>query len=329
MGGPIGLERSECVGRMKKQQQKSSSDSGAPRSRDRRRGSEASETRLLIEYAFDMAARLSIGNIFVRADQLVDRRLVGRFRTNQTVYWLVPSKDLPKESAASPLDEFIAIPGSTVGGISELTVGLASAVLQHKLPVNESAICLTGVAGSRRLDNLVVINPERDMPWFRDHRMSSASRRIASDEGIRLLEIALRLAAEGREGKPIGTVFLLGNPRRMQKFFRPLILNPLSGHPAAARSLHNPDFFETLRELSAMDGAFVVNTLGVVQRAGVYLDAPAGKGISVKEGLGSRHLAAAAVTAGTNGVTFVISESSGTVTVYADGESILELDGRA
>jgi DNA integrity scanning protein DisA with diadenylate cyclase activity len=284
---------------------------------------------LLIEYAFDMATRLRIPNIFVRSDQLIDRRLIEKCRSTQTVFWLVPSGDAAKETATPKKNRYITIPSSTVGGFGELTIGLTSAVLQHALPVDQTAICLTGIAGSKRLDNLVVVNPLRDIPWFRDHRMSTATKRIASDEGIRLLEIALRFAAEGREGKPIGTIFLLGNPRTLQKYTRPMILNPLSGHPAAARSIHNPEFHETMRELSAIDGAFVINTRGIVQRAGVYLDAPVNRSTKVKDGLGSRHVAAAAISANTNGVTFVISESSGTVSVFADGACILELDGRA
>lgn len=289
---------------------------------------EAAETRLLVEYAFDMASRLGIRNVFVRADQVVDRRLVEECRSDEKLFWLVHSKDIPKRSESVSDEILIGIPDNAVGGSDEMTVGLTAAVLLQELKVEETAICLTGVAGSNRLDNLLVINPERDLSWFRDHKMSRATKKIASEEGIRLLDIALRFASEGREGKPIGTIFVLGNPRVTNKFVRPLILNPLSGHPSGTRSIHNPDFFETMRELSAIDGAFVINTRGVVLQAGVYLNAKANAKTIVKEGMGSRHVAAAAISANTNGVTFVISESSGRVTVFADGAAILELDGR-
>ena len=106
---------------------------------------------------------------------------------------------------------------------------------------------------------------------------------------------------------------------------RQLILNPLKGHPQAARSIHNPDFLETLRELAAMDGAFVVNRRGVVDSAGTYLNAPVGQG-RLSPGLGARHAAALAITTVTDATAVVISASSGTVSVYDGGETVLELD---
>jgi DNA integrity scanning protein DisA with diadenylate cyclase activity len=92
------------------------------------------------------------------------------------------------------------------------------------------------------------------------------------------------------------------------------------------RDIHNPEFFETLRELAALDGAFIIDNRGVVDRAGVYLDAPATKKVRVRRGLGSRHVAAAAITAKTESVALVISESSGNITVFAKGSSLLELE---
>ena len=97
------------------------------------------------------------------------------------------------------------------------------------------------------------------------------------------------------------------------------------GHPQAARNIHDPAFFETLRELAAIDGAFIMNRRGGVASAGTYLDAPIGKG-RLSLGLGARHAAALAITTVTNSTAVVISASSGTVLVYDDGQPILELE---
>ena len=106
---------------------------------------------------------------------------------------------------------------------------------------------------------------------------------------------------------------------------RQLILNPLKGHSEAERSIHNPKLFETLRECAAMDGAFVVNQKGIVDSAGTYLDAAVGPG-RLSPGLGARHAAALAITAVTDATTVVVSSSSGTVSVYDGGETVLELE---
>jgi DNA integrity scanning protein DisA with diadenylate cyclase activity len=150
--------------------------------------------------------------------------------------------------------------------------------------------------------------------------------KLLTREFVRLLEIAIRLSAEGREGKPIGAVFVLGDPERIEPHVRQLIFNPCKGHARSVRNIHNPEFLETLRELAALDGAFVVDNRGVVERAGVYLDAPASKKVRVRRGLGSRHVAAAAITARTDALALVISESSGNITVFAQGAALLELE---
>jgi diadenylate cyclase len=119
---------------------------------------------------------------------------------------------------------------------------------------------------------------------------------------------------------------VLGNHNTLSPHLRQLILNPLKGHPQAARSIYNPGFLETLRELATMDGAFVVNRRGIVDSAGTYLNASVGPG-GLSPGLGARHAAALAITRVTDATAVVISASSGTVLVYDGGETVLELEG--
>ena len=207
-----------------------------------------------------------------------------------------------------------------------LLLGLTLAVLQKHVAVDASVVCLTGVAGSKRLDMLAIINPSRDFSWFRDRKINKIDARLLTKEFVWLLDIAVRLSTEGREGKPIGTIFILGDPEKIERYTRPLIFNPLKGHAQSIRNIHNQEFLETLRELTALDGAFIIDNRGVVVRAGVYLDAPSTKKVSVRRGLGARHVAAAAVTAKTDALALVISESSGSIIVFSQGAALLELE---
>ena len=123
----------------------------------------------------------------------------------------------------------------------------------------------------------------------------------------------------------VGGIFVLGDPETLSPYLRQLVLNPLKGHAQAARNIHDPAFFETLREFAMIDGAFIMNRRGVVGSAGTYLDAPIGKG-RLSPRLGARHAAALAITTVTNATAVVISASSGTVLVYDNGQPILELE---
>src|SRR5271157_5819595 len=90
-----------------------------------------------------------------------------------------------------------------------------------------------------------------------------------------LIELAVEIAREGREGRRIGTIFTVGDERAVLAKSRPLILDPLAGHASEARSIHNPNLRGTIKELAQLDGAFVVSDNGVFEAACRYLDAAA------------------------------------------------------
>ena len=288
--------------------------------------SKASESQILVASAFELARNLEIPNILVLADLLTDRRAVERERQNEAVIWLIHEGGRESYPEIPNEDPCIGLPPRTLDRLDQVKLGLTLAVLQRHVAVDASVVCLTGVAGSKRLDMLVIINPSRDFPWFREHAVAEVDEKLLSRELVRLLEIAQRLSSEGREGKPVGAIFVLGDIDEIEPHTRQLIFNPCKGHPQAVRNIHNPDFFDTLRELAALDGAFLIDKRGVVAKAGVYLDAPTSKQVRVRKGLGSRHVAAAAMTAHTDSLALVISESSGNVTVFVQGAALLELE---
>ena len=138
-----------------------------------------------------------------------------------------------------------------------------------------------------------------------------------------LLDLAIEIAREGREGRRIGTLFTLGRAEAVLSRSRPLILDPLAGHAPHATRIFDGNLRGTVKELAQLDGAFVVSEDGTVQAACRYLDA-AVEDIDVPLGLGSRHLAAASVSKRLGVVAIVVSESA-IVRVFHAGELIAEI----
>jgi diadenylate cyclase len=138
-----------------------------------------------------------------------------------------------------------------------------------------------------------------------------------------LLEMAVEIAREGREGRRIGTLFTLGDAQAVMAWSRPLILDPLAGHPARDRRIASQKLWGTIKELAQLDGAFVVSDRGVFVAAARYLDTNAGL-IKVPFGLGSRHIAAASITFATKAAAIAVSESS-IVRVFEHGALIAEI----
>ncbi len=281
---------------------------------------EHTETRELVKSAFSLARALGIKTLVVQADEISDTRLIETLRADERVIWVARArKQIPISDPSK--DVVLAMPDAMLNRLSQLNLALFLAALNRHLGPDEKVLGLSGVTGSQRLDTLVIAKPARDYPWLQHHKSEVAVTRHLA----RLLEIALRFARESREGSSIGTTFVLGARRALSPHLRQLMLNPLKGHSQAARSIHNPDFLETLRELAAVDGAFVVNSRGVVDSAGTYLNASVGQE-RLSPGLGARHAAALAITTVTDATAVVISASSGTVSVYDSGVTVLELE---
>ena len=278
------------------------------------------ETRALVKSAFSLARALGIKRLVVQADEISDLRLVAQLRDGEHVIWVTRNRQ-PLAITDPVHDVVLPIPDVFLNRLHQFHFALFLATLNRHLSPHEKVLGLSGVAGSQRLDTLLIAKPARDFPWLQHH----TSARAVTRHVAKVLEIALRFAREGREGVTIGTTFVLGDRTTLRPYLRQLILNPLKGHAPATRSIHNPDFLETLRELSALDGAFIVTRRGVVDSAGTYLDAPIGRG-RLSPGLGARHAAALAITTVTTATAVVISASSGTVSVYDGGETVLELE---
>ncbi len=132
-----------------------------------------------------------------------------------------------------------------------------------------------------------------------------------------VLRLALELGREGREGKKVGTAFIIGDTNEVLKRSHQLILNPYKGHSEDTRNIKNRSHWETIKEFAQIDGVFIVDDKGVIISAGRYLDVNT-KSIELG-GFGGRHISALAVTRETQAIAVTVSESGGTVRLFKDG----------
>jgi diadenylate cyclase len=147
--------------------------------------------------------------------------------------------------------------------------------------------------------------------------------KVNSDVLRSTIELAIEIAREGREGRKIGTMFIIGDEQSVLASSRPLILDPLEGHSISLKHIDDPNMRETIKELAQLDGAFVVSNDGVVLSATRYIDSHS-HDIDLPLGLGSRHVAAASITKSTEAVAIVVSESS-VVRLIDDGKIMVEI----
>src|ERR671915_1673720 len=139
-----------------------------------------------------------------------------------------------------------------------------------------------------------------------------------------VIQLAVELAREGREGRKVGTLFVVGDVENVLEQSRPLLLDPLYGHPNELLRVDRPEFRETVKEFAQLDGAFVLGDDGVFVSAGRFIDVDVSSPTNFLPGLGTRHAAAASVSRETNATALVVSQSS-VVRVFSDGEIRAEI----
>lgn len=202
-----------------------------------------------------------------------------------------------------------------------ITKGIAMGIFQK----GDKVVCLSGVSRFGYADSLFVIDVGKEFEILTSENMTGLTETVYPEVFGTVLNLALELAAQGREGRKVGTIFILGDHERVLQLSRQMIINPFMGYPEEQRNILNPDLKETIKEFSALDGAFVIQENGALVTAGRHLSA-ALESKDFPHGLGSRHIAAAGITSITDAIAIVLSESSGNVTVFKGGKIFVSIE---
>jgi diadenylate cyclase len=149
----------------------------------------------------------------------------------------------------------------------------------------------------------------------------SEERRRTLDE---VIQLAVELAREGREGRKIGTLFVIGDVDRVIDQSRSLLLDPLYGHPTDLLQVERPELRETIKEFAQLDGAFVLDDDGTFVSAGRFIDVDVNSPENFMPGLGTRHAAAASISRTTGAIAVAVSQSS-VVRIFAGGTLMAEI----
>jgi DNA integrity scanning protein DisA with diadenylate cyclase activity/mannitol/fructose-specific phosphotransferase system IIA component (Ntr-type) len=203
--------------------------------------------------------------------------------------------------------------------LAQLRSAILVALTRGVISFNDRVCCLGGMTGSNQFDTLVVVDIERE---FQTLLTGGAADLLPPEVKAEVLEriiaVATELAVEGREGRPVGCLFVVGDTEKVATLIKPLVLNPFFGYKEEDRNILNPFMDETVKEFSSIDGAFIIRGDGVVESAGSLIQAT-DSDHALPSGLGSRHAAAAAISVAADCISLVVSSSTGQVTLFRRG----------
>jgi DNA integrity scanning protein DisA with diadenylate cyclase activity len=284
-----------------------------------------SVNKTMIDAAIKLARDVEAGIVLVCVDvrnELMD--LPEDIKTS-THFVLVTqeNENLPEKMANywKKLD----VPNVNLTRVGKIKIAIAKGIVSGLFKQGDKIVCLSGVPKLGYADSIFFIDVGKEFEILTSDFFNDVVEAVDPEVFNAVLNIACELAAQGRENRKVGTIFVLGDDEKVMQLSRQMIMNPFQGYSEDERNILNPDLEETIKEFSAIDGAFVIKFNGAIVTAGRHLSA-ALESKDFPSGLGSRHIAAAGITNVTKAVAMVISQSTGNVSVFKNGKLFVTIE---
>jgi diadenylate cyclase len=280
---------------------------------------------VMIEYAIKIAREVEADSLLVCVDVTKDIAALPE-EIKKAIGVIIVTRDdeeLPEDvqKYAKKLD----VPNVNLTRVGTIKIAIAKGIVLGLFKKGNKIVCLSGVPKFGYADSIFVLDVGKEFEILTSDYINDIIESVRPEVFNAVLNIACEIAAQGRESRKIGTMFVLGDEDKVMQLSRQMIINPFLGYTEDQRNILNPDLIETIKEFSAIDGAFIVKENGAIVTAGRHLSA-ALDSRDFPAGLGSRHIAAAGITHVTKAVAIVISQSSGNVSVYKNGKLFVTIE---
>ncbi len=207
----------------------------------------------------------------------------------------------------------------------KLAQALLECVAEDLLTTGATVIALYSGFDAEKIDSLSLMQLDERLGRLTARDLRQLETSVPLETLREVVDLAVEIGREGREGKPVGTMIVVGDTRKVLSQCHEAGFDPVKGYSREQRNLRDPRIRESLKEVAQLDGAFIVAADGTVERAAQLIDTSP-VSLTLSKGLGSRHWAAAAITKNTKAIAIVVSESTGTVRIFQNGEVVLRIE---
>ena len=130
------------------------------------------------------------------------------------------------------------------GSLVPIKEVLRELVVKKILDIGHKVVCVTDESIGAGYTGLIFIF-EVDKVFFKTsaHKLTENIDPIVFDS---VLNLAIEIAKEGREGRHIGTAFIIGDKENILKHTKQMIFNPFAGYPEEQRKIQDPSLKETV-----------------------------------------------------------------------------------
>jgi diadenylate cyclase len=278
----------------------------------------------LLDAAQRMAEGVGVEVILLLTDRAYDFAEIARTLKKHRLLVASDSAEV-QEAARDDVVDVVTLLHEPQTRQVQLSQALLEALADDLLQTGSRIIALYPGFERENVDSLSIINLSERLAKLTARDLQRLETQVPLETLRRVVDLAVEIGAEGREGKSVGTLFVVGHHRKVMEMSHEHIHDPFKGYNKSERNIRSPRVRESIKELAQVDGAFVIASDGTVVSAGRILDAAA-DGLTLSKGLGARHWAAAAISKSTNGIAIAVSQSTGTVRLFQKGFVVLRIE---
>lgn len=280
-------------------------------------------TAALLALAVDAVGALGAQALVLLAEGPMDWQAVREAAGEIRVFVAAASPRHRDAAEAAGLVGLEVEPGESA--IAErITLALIKAVADDHLKAGARVVAVYSGFEAETLDSITVVRLGEHLERLSASDLRALETSVPFETLKAVVDVAVEIGREGREGKPVGAMLVVGDARDVLTRSRTLGFDPFRGYKRRERNIRDVRVREAIKEIAQLDGAFVVSRDGTVEAACRIIDAPTA-GLSLPKGLGTRHWSAAAITNVTSALAVVVSQSTGTVRLFQEGEVILRI----
>lgn len=281
-------------------------------------------TEAVLDSALFLAKRVGAKAILILAIGRINKEWMEKASKSIKLILIFHSKKLCQSYKRAGYEVVYSSP-YRLARFSRIRHAIISALSKKMIKKNEKIVCLTGPVSRNVLDNIMVLKiggPFTELTVPKGHKLEED---IELEVIKSVLDIATEIGTFGHGGRPVGTIFVIGDTANVLKLSRQITFNPFKGYEEKQKNIMDPEVQESIKEFAQIDGAFLIKSDGVVNTAGRLLLMPKEE-VQILKGYGARHNAAAYITKKTKAIAVVVSETTGNVALFKNGKVLFTLE---
>ncbi len=229
--------------------------------------------KTMIEHAIKIAYAVKADSLLVCVDITRDIAAIAEEMKKPIGVIIVTREDEELSEDIKKFAKKLDVPNVNLTRVGKIKIAIAKGIVLGFFKRGDKIVCLSGVPKFGYADSIIVIDVGKEFEILTSDFITDVLENVQPEVFNAVLNLACELAAQGREYRKVGTIFVLGDDEKVMQLSRQMIINPFLGYSEEQLNILNPELEETIKELSAIDGAFIIKENGVLVTAGRHLNA--------------------------------------------------------